>query len=1001
MTRLIVLSLFLAPAWSFAQHNSATTPKSLIYGVPDTSNLSGATYTTTGAGSNFPGCGAAFLDVWYSFVAQSPNTTITVTKTGGAGNRRFQLYYGSWGSFTGSVCSSADVLNATGLTVGTRYLVRVHGSNTSSYNFIIRVTNTDLPNSGEAGIRREVFDLQLLANATTGTGGQSLNDPWEVIYGPDNFLWITESRGYKVYRMNASTGVKTTVLDISRNSTFLNGNSANPFNLQFDFAARGNPQGGLAGMAIHPDFANKPYVYISYIHKYVTELPTNQGKFFLNNIVRFTYNSGTNKLEDPVSLCDTLPGSGDHNSQRMIIAPVNGTNYLFYAAGDMGAGQFANANRPIHSHQIEYYEGKILRFNLEPENDPATSFDDWIPDNNPFNLPGKQSAVWAYGIRNNQGFAYANFNGVDRLYGSSHGPFTDDEINILEEAKDYGHPYVIGFRGDGNYNGAKAGVGTGTLPLINDEDAYATNTIGLNTYRDPIFCFYNAPRGTTGTAGSVQYIYNQFNSGNQNNASWPSLGTAGMDYYNYTAIPGWKNSLILATLKGGRIERMKLTADGSAIVPPGTDPSDKEDVIDYFRSTNRFRDVALSQDGRSVFFVIDRSQTTSGPTTSNPVQSACAGCVQKFTFLGYNDDGTGKSTISQKIPVSTGTPNTCVPGTPVTINAANKNTGLWVPITGPDGNIVAEIFANGNNLGTVTSSFYVKSGAVRVKQGKKYLNRNVTITPENQPATPVKIRLYFTRAEMQDLIDAGGAASYGTMLILKNQEACGSEVTKSTESITAENLTHGTDYYVLQGEISSFSSFFFGVAGFSSLPVDLLTFNGVLQNNATQLDWKTSQEVNMSHFEIERSIDGTNYAAIGSVNAAGSSSTTTDYAFTDNDVTSLAANVVYYRLKIVDKDGEFKYSNIITLSLASYARITVTPNPVITGNVRVAITADKAGRADWKLTDNAGRVVIQGSAQVSRGNNQVLLNVDKLAGGIYHLTVEGVGLKQQVKLQKL
>jgi hypothetical protein len=107
---------------------------------------------------------------------------------------------------------------------------------------------------------------------------------------------------------------------------------------------------------------------------------------------------------------------------------------------------------------------------------------------------------------------------------------------------------------------------------------------------------------------------------------------------------------------------------------------------------------------------MDRSTTTSGPSAQWPVIPACLGCVQKYTFLGYRDNG-GKSTIPKSIDVTTGTTNTIVQGTTVTIDATNNT--LWVPITGPDGNIMAEINAMGQNLGAVTSAFYKNSGAIR------------------------------------------------------------------------------------------------------------------------------------------------------------------------------------------------------------------------------------------------------------------------------------------------
>ena len=120
--------------------------------------------------------------------------------------------------------------------------------------------------TGQGSRMKEIFQL---TNLQTG-----LNDPWEITYGPDGYLWVTESKGYKVYRVDPSTGTKTTVLDISQGSTFLP-LADRTFNLQFNFSAQGNPQGGLAGLALHPDFMSttttpKNYVYISYIHTFIS-----------------------------------------------------------------------------------------------------------------------------------------------------------------------------------------------------------------------------------------------------------------------------------------------------------------------------------------------------------------------------------------------------------------------------------------------------------------------------------------------------------------------------------------------------------------------------------------------------------------------------------------------------------------------------------------------------------------------------------------------------------
>jgi hypothetical protein len=420
----------------------------------------------------------------------------------------------------------------------------------------------------------------------------------------------------------------------------------------------------------------------------------------------------------------------------MIIKKDAGVPYLYYAIGDLGAGQFANLARTNKAQDSVSYEGKILRFNLEDDGD-ADSYAKWIPNDNPFNnkIPGKQSAIWATGIRNNQGFAYDSTR--DILYGSSHGPFSDDEINIIEKDKNYGHPRVIGYSADRNYDSAKAGPAGSSLPFIYNEAKFASDTIGSG-YRDPIYSFYAAPKGSvqnpTSVLWSIQHIYANIDMDPsaatvpypQNlNGNWFSDGISGMDLYTGSMIPGWKNSLLIGNLKGGKVTRMKLNASGTGVLTAAP-----YDTIGLFRSTNRFRDIALAPDGKTIFVVIDSSATTSGPTSGNPIISACGGCVQKYTFIGYNTVS-GTSALPNHIDIGPGKPDACENVNTININATNNT--YWVPITDTLGNIIAEIKANGLNLGNVTSSVYIKTGAVREFGFYKtlYANRSITITPQN------------------------------------------------------------------------------------------------------------------------------------------------------------------------------------------------------------------------------------------------------------------------------
>jgi trimeric autotransporter adhesin len=1004
-----------------------------------------ATVQNATASAETAGCatGTPDDDVWYRFTTSATQTYASISLTPGtllkANGAMLQVYSGACGSLTSIACGQEEITITGGLLPSTQYYVRVYSSAAyvttpavgAGNNFSILVSSPARANI-TAGKMNEVYRQTIISAANV------LADPWEVTYGADNYLWITEAKGYKVNRMNPVTGAKQVVLDVSQGSTFLPVVDQ-PFNAQFNIGVN-NPQGGFAGLALHPNFTGaaggENYVYVTYVHTHLG------GIAYTNRIVRFLYNTSTNRLESPVSICDTIPGSGDHNSQRMIIAPMTqgGSDYyLFYAAGDMGAGQQfptnANVIRPQKAQVINAYEGKILRFALS-DTCSGTGNQAWIPASNPYNnvapIVGK-SAVWCIGIRNNQGFAYNPQ--LNILYGSSHGPFSDDEINIIEGFKNYGHPRVIGYAADGNYNGTttpglstsiSAGVAYGyttapytvagqaatvgtCLPIGNE----TTNMNAINAtaalygaYKDPLFSAYPGPASG---AGSVSTIWSAAST--PGNAGWHSEGWSGLGLYTNTYIPGWKNALLAAGLKWGRTIRLKLNAAGTAVIPTAG-----FDTATYFQSTNRYRDMAFSPNGRDIYLSMDRSPAGSAATVGNPPPTvgACLGCVVRYEFLGYNADATSLagSTISKSIDVTTGPVNTCNTGTTVTINAENGNTNLWVPITGPDGNIMAEINAMGQSLGVVTSSFYKNpAGSLRFKNGIPYLDRNITITPTitGPYGTNVKVRLYISKTEFDDLVNdpISTITNINQLKVYKNTDGCSAAISTNPSTLLtpvntlAPDLAHGTNGYVLQVAVSDFSSFYFTETN-TLLPLELLTFTGSLQNNTTTLlKWKTDNEVNTSHFVVERSIDGTNFNGIGSVAASGNSSTILNYSFNDADAANQGVLTLYYRLKVADANGSFKYSNTISVTLpATKEIITISPNPAF-NELKAAIISTVAGRAAWQVIDNTGRTVLYGNTVLRKGSNNLSLNINQLAAGSYYLHVSGLGIDGKNKFQKL
>jgi PQQ-dependent dehydrogenase (s-GDH family) len=389
--------------------------------------------------------------------------------------------------------------------------------------------------------------------------------PHDLVYGPDNNIWYTERFAGKVSFVDPSTGVKTTVLTLGSKMVLVSG------------------QDGLMGLALHPNFlTGSPYVYISYTYQSLSSTVRK------TRIERYTYNFSTKLLEQPVTVLENIPGSNDHNSARIAIGP---DLKLYYSVGDMGAGQFDNTSRTNNAQNLSIYEGKILRLNTEPVSGS------WIPQDNPYTNGGQPTAVYTFGHRNPQGLVWGNVNGSDILYSSEHGPFSDDEINIIERGRNYGWPQVAGYC-DGNYNGKVIGGFT-----VVDEQA---NCAALNA-KEPLRSIF--PSANPPSDGD--------------NMTWPSMAPSGTDFYGSTAIPGWQNSLLIASLKKGVIIRYKLSNDGQSII---------SDTINYFRGMGRFRDVVVSPDGLKIYVACDSSGSTSGPTGNVTTTPANPGSILEFTY---------------------------------------------------------------------------------------------------------------------------------------------------------------------------------------------------------------------------------------------------------------------------------------------------------------------------------------------------------------------------------
>ncbi len=170
------------------------------------------------------------------------------------------------------------------------------------------------------------------------------------------------------------------------------------------------------------------------------------------------------------------------------------------------------------------------------------------------------------------------------------------------------------------------------------------------------------------------------------------------------------------------------------------------------------------------------------------------------------------------------------------------------------------------------------------------------------------------------------------------------------------------------------------------LPVTFIYFNATKQNEITALlNWKTSQEINSSHFEVERSNDAVNFTYIGRVTASGNSSSAINYFFTDYQP---AKGLNYYRLKQVDLDGKFIYTaaRLVRFDQIDEGKVKYYPNPT-NGILNIELT--KEMQAEMKIINisNAAGILVKQFRVAANTEAVVLVNMNKFPKGVYFIQV--------------
>ena len=393
-----------------------------------------------------------------------------------------------------------------------------------------------------------------------------LANPWQMRWGPDGRLWVTERSGKRVVRVNPADGSRTVALTIAD-------------------AVQRHAQDGVLGLALHPNLLKNrgaDFVYLALTH----DVDPGEAEARRLTIRRYTYDPRTETLGSPTIILDNLPAGEDHISGRLVFGL---DQKLYLTVGDQGY------NQPLSTAHRSDRRNCRPRTTSGPEVSRGTRARSCVSvSTDPFRPTTPCSAARAatctrYGHRNAQGLIQAP---DGKLYASEHGPSMDDELNLIQAGQNYGWPNVAGYRDDRVYVYANwSRSAPAPCSTLKFNDIVAPPGVPQFKESDWTASDFVPPLRTFFTVGP-EYRFAQ-----QGNAT---IAPSGIDVYTASAggIPGWARSVLVTGLIRGTVYRVKLNETGDAASGP---------TLEYFKARDRYRDVLVAPDGLTIFVATDAS----------------------------------------------------------------------------------------------------------------------------------------------------------------------------------------------------------------------------------------------------------------------------------------------------------------------------------------------------------------------------------------------------------
>ncbi|QIX61182.1 T9SS type A sorting domain-containing protein [Hymenobacter sp. BT18] len=415
------------------------------------------------------------------------------------------------------------------------------------------------------------------------------------------------------------------------------------------------------------------------------------------------------------------------------------------------------------------------------------------------------------------------------------------------------------------------------------------------------------------------------------------------------------------------------------------------------------------------FYTINASGTETILKSSTDAFADVVPTTSTNYYVRANTTTCGNNTVqtinvaTNQITVASNAVGAVCPGTPVTISANNLVANSSYTLVNAAGTTVATATSTtgGTVSFTVTPSVtttYTVRGAIPscssgAAQGSITVNANSLSLTSNDADNTI------SRDTPQSVtLAAANGASGSTYTWTATIGATTTTLPTTTSSITVtpqRTTTYAVTGTTAAGNCTSTQNLTITVTG--TLPVELTGFKAVWSAAGPRIVWATASERDNHYFEVQRSIDGQTFVAVGKRSGAGSTVARTDYSYVDEAMAKAPFARLYYRLKQVDRNGTAALSDVSTVQVPVSGRplqVTAYPNP-FEQTLKVSLGEAATGTALVRVYDMMGKLLLTQTLSTKAGVSVYEVSrLSSLAPGLYYLSVRQGEQQQMLKVRR-